>query len=543
MKKSIMRALSCLMTVAMLATLVCTATFTAAAAVIKLGDATGDGEINMKDVLAVRKYVGGLAVELDMAAADANDDGAVNMKDVLAIRKHVASIEELGVKSTVTYYEDYDPKSGIDYEDPTINFIEGTDNTLGVWWWQQTTDEEKIRTYMELFQKNQVTEIYYECYTWLYQDQTNAFNREALHNFVQLAEEYGMRVAAIYDDRSVLKGNQNKMALYQRVTFTEGDEYTLTCDISNLDGELALCFSDADDPVTDIAEGTFEYTFTAEKGMKYVMFAGDRSSYTVSNVKLTDNTVGDGANVLKNGDFSVDDTRSADFGWTTGNTESWTIADNVCTVQNGMIPFNRAVEGFLQYKSEYPDDALYAIHCDVEPKTEAEINSYVNNFIPVIAAARERGVPVELDLSCNMVNQGGNLVTYDHPEYGTIKGIYNIIAANCDGMILMSYRDTANGIYGCAAEAQKSAKIYHTRLVFGIEMGNSGEGDKVDFSDEGRYTAFSELYKLDQKLIDRDFGKEAGEEFAYGYAIHSEIPFKTLRIHWGEEIADPTIEA
>ena len=543
MKKSVLRLFSVCVTVALTVGLLCCFSLSASAATIKLGDANGDGEVNMKDVLLVRKYMAGSAVEMDMLAADATDDGAVNMKDVLAIRKHVAGIEKLGEKSTITYYEDYDPKSGIDYEDPTINFIEGTDKTLGVWWWNQTTDEEKIRDYMELFQKNQVTEIYYECYTWLYQDQTKEFNRAALHKFVSIAAEYGIRVAATYDDRSVLKGNENKMAMFQRVDFTEGNEYTLTGHIANLDGELGLVFSDADDVVTDIPEGDFEYTFTAEKGMKYIMFAGDRSSYTVSNVKLTDNTAGDGANLIKNGDFSVDDTRSADFGWTTGNAESWRIQDNAMTVKNALIPFNKAVEGFLVYKSEYPDDALYAIHCDVEPKTEAEINKYVDNFIPVIAAARERGVPVELDLSCNMVNQGGNYVTYEHPEYGTIKGIYNIIAANCDGMILMSYRDTTNGIYGCASEAQKSAKTYHTRLVFGIEMGNSGEGDKVDFSDEGRYTAFSELYKLDQKLIDRDFGKEAGGEFGYGFAIHSEIPFKNLRIHWGAEIDDPTVAA
>ena len=543
MKKTVIRSISLCLTLSLLVSLLCCFTLSASAATIKLGDANGDGDVNMKDVLLVRKYMAGTSVEMDMLAADATDDGAVNMKDVLAIRKHVAGIEKLGEKSTVTYYEDYDPKSGIDYEDPTINFIEGTDKSLGVWWWTQTVDEEKIRDYMEYFQKNQVTEIYYECYTWLYQDQTKTFNREALHKFVSLAKEYGMRVAALYDDRSVLKGNQNKMALFQRVNMNEGDEYTFTGTITNLQGELSLALNDNDDPIAPIPEGDFEVTFTAEKASKYVMLAGDRASYTLSNAKLVNKTAADGVNLIVNGDFTETDTRLAEFGWTTGNVESYEIADNAITVKNALIPFNKAVEGFLTYKSEYPDDDLYAIHCDVEPKTEAEINKYVNNFITAIAAARERGVPVELDLSCNMVNQGGNYVTYEHPEYGTIKGIYNIVAANCDGMILMSYRDTANGIYGCASEPQKSAKLYHTKLVFGIEMGSSGEGDKVDFSDEGRYTAFSELYKLDQKLIGRDFGREEGEEFLYGYAIHSEIPFKSLRIHWGAEIDDPTVAA
>lgn len=57
-----------------------------------LGDATGDGAVNMKDVLAVRKFVAGLTSEIDVAAADTNGDGRVNMKDVLNVRKIVAGI-------------------------------------------------------------------------------------------------------------------------------------------------------------------------------------------------------------------------------------------------------------------------------------------------------------------------------------------------------------------------------------------------------------------------------------------------------------------
>ena len=56
------------------------------------GDANGDGSVNMKDVLAIRKYVAGIAGELDLAASDMNGDGSVNMKDVLAVRKVIAGI-------------------------------------------------------------------------------------------------------------------------------------------------------------------------------------------------------------------------------------------------------------------------------------------------------------------------------------------------------------------------------------------------------------------------------------------------------------------
>ena len=56
------------------------------------GDANGDGEINLKDVLAARKYVAGMETEIDLVASDVNKDGAVNMKDILLIRKFIAGI-------------------------------------------------------------------------------------------------------------------------------------------------------------------------------------------------------------------------------------------------------------------------------------------------------------------------------------------------------------------------------------------------------------------------------------------------------------------
>ena len=56
------------------------------------GDANGDGEINLKDVLAARKYVAGMEADIDLVASDVNKDGAVNMKDILLIRKFIAGI-------------------------------------------------------------------------------------------------------------------------------------------------------------------------------------------------------------------------------------------------------------------------------------------------------------------------------------------------------------------------------------------------------------------------------------------------------------------
>ena len=57
-----------------------------------LGDANGDGAVNMKDVLLARKYLADIEVEINLDAADVNEDGSVNMKDILDMRKFLAEL-------------------------------------------------------------------------------------------------------------------------------------------------------------------------------------------------------------------------------------------------------------------------------------------------------------------------------------------------------------------------------------------------------------------------------------------------------------------
>ena len=59
---------------------------------ILYGDANGDGAVNMKDVLILRKFLAGIDVSYVEINSDVNGDGAVNMKDVLILRKFLAGI-------------------------------------------------------------------------------------------------------------------------------------------------------------------------------------------------------------------------------------------------------------------------------------------------------------------------------------------------------------------------------------------------------------------------------------------------------------------
>ncbi len=61
------------------------------------GDATGDGKVDMKDVLLLRKLLTGLVTpdSVNQANADATGDGKIDMKDVLKLRKFLTGLDTL----------------------------------------------------------------------------------------------------------------------------------------------------------------------------------------------------------------------------------------------------------------------------------------------------------------------------------------------------------------------------------------------------------------------------------------------------------------
>ena len=55
-----------------------------------LGDSNGDGEINVKDAISIRRIItGGYGEVVNEEAADANKDGKIDVKDVVMIRRFV----------------------------------------------------------------------------------------------------------------------------------------------------------------------------------------------------------------------------------------------------------------------------------------------------------------------------------------------------------------------------------------------------------------------------------------------------------------------
>lgn len=84
-----------------------TAKFAVEPAKIIYGDVTGDGEVNIKDVIILRKYIekfdystGTSSVDIE-AGADANGDGTIDMNDVNLIREYIAKYNYSTGTSTV----------------------------------------------------------------------------------------------------------------------------------------------------------------------------------------------------------------------------------------------------------------------------------------------------------------------------------------------------------------------------------------------------------------------------------------------------------
>ena len=72
------------------------------------GDVNGDGELNSKDVTAIRRYLANFDYDTGVSSveifpgADANGDGEVNSKDVTILRRYFANFDyDTGVSTVV----------------------------------------------------------------------------------------------------------------------------------------------------------------------------------------------------------------------------------------------------------------------------------------------------------------------------------------------------------------------------------------------------------------------------------------------------------
>ena len=189
---------------------------------------------------------------------------------------------------------------------------------------------------------------------------------------------------------------------------------------------------------------------------------------------------------------------------------------------NGNTYLKSAADDYLGYVAEYPDDKLNGLHFDVEGKTTRQ---FVNNMVAQFADARERGVPLAMDVNCAMDATAG--------ELNGVTGIYNIIAANVDTLTLMSYKDSFGRIWSLGKNALAAAKAQGCRVVFGVETGDYSSGaapHKATFNDPSdEFAQEDKEYMYDQLAQVYAELKKDPPAGGFGVAVHQHEDWYNLR--------------
>lgn len=156
------------------------------------------------------------------------------------------------------------------------------------------------------------------------------------------------------------------------------------------------------------------------------------------------------------------------------------------------------------------------VHIDVEPYLNSEYNTnptkVIEKYQDSLSYAIKTSKSLKLTLSVD-IPFWFNQIQYNN-KYG--KGVLaEWIIKKVNEVVIMAYRDSAYGDNGIIKIVQKNmdiAKKYNTKLIIGVETGESGEGNNITFFEEGHKYMMDELKQVsDYYKSSKNFG---------GFAIH-----------------------
>ena len=544
------------------------------AAKVIYGDANGDGELNMKDVLTIRQYVAGLTSAIDRTAADLNRDGCVDMKDVLGMRRCIAGLDEWptdGGESEASLAEPSDASEPVSEsapsEAPSQESSEPLDDTIiydaDV---DVTLTPSPGRTYSNAgigwaFELEHMTYGIAEYYTLTVQMEAesedyiypillggndaaeawpgNGFDCDYRVSAGGITTVFGTVAGSVFDNA--------KSAPKQLFFYSERGSNTIVLTHITIQVIRRVNEPTTTAPPTvattlptaaptrpsDLTRPTGTDAYTVVDGVPYITFRsyGDEGTLGVwwwGGDDATDPVTCE--NYLRflyqNG---VDEIFFYGYYWTytsEGRDQLHTFvqkanaygmvvsliydeADAIASRRN--LEMTRIANNYLTYCAAYPTDQMNGIHFDVESHTADEKIEYM---VSQFAAARERGVYITMDLNCGWDSD----ITYNG-----ITGFKNIVAANVDCLSLMSYRDRADLIWSMGSNWLTAAKTYGTKITFGVETGDSREGNSVDFSAESKREVCTELAEVYRRLA------EDHPTGGYGLAVHHVSVWYNLR--------------
>lgn len=351
-----------------------------------LGDTNLDGNIDMKDVLTMRKAIASIAVSsYNKDNADCNRDGNVDMKDVLLLRKFIAKLITSfdDITTTTTSKTGTTTSRQTPTGPTTISFDTDTKNgSLGVWWWNNNSAQNasSYNTILNFLEDNHCTEIY----LW-----ASGMTNTQITTFIRDCASRGIRVA-----------------------------------------------------------------------------------------------------------------------WLSGDV-SWILPGN-----NG---FNNFYNEFITYQNQAPSDAkFYGIHLDVEPHQNGQLSNEV----------KWQYYATLVNTVTTKTHSDGYLVEWDIPfwtetltfgvDFGNQSNVNltEAVMSASDTVVLMSYRDTASAILDTGKEELALENSTNCKVVLGVELSPSSEGDFITFYEEGKAAMVSELSTVMSELRKKTLNE------GYGVALH-----------------------
>jgi hypothetical protein len=150
---------------------------------------------------------------------------------------------------------------------------------------------------------------------------------------------------------------------------------------------------------------------------------------------------------------------------------------------------------FKAYQASAPEQRRFAgVHLDIEPQQHPEygerrraiLEKYLD-LIMELSAELSGEYPMDIDISS----------WFDDPlpYRGENVPLYQALIAEANRVFVMSYRDTAEGMFDLAKDEIAVAAALGKTIVLGAEL-YSEEGDQVSYGEEGRAYMYEQLNLL-----------------------------------------------
>ena len=249
------------------------------------GDATADGAINMKDVLADRKYVADLGTELDFEAGDCNGDEEINMKDVLILRKYVAGLDASFAAYKMDDYAPFYLKT-LAQEQVVLSFYNEDASDLAVTWHTTRKNYRPVAQVVKAADGAQVdfaNAIEFAATTEEFKDLATLYDGEA--NAFEIVSKIGYKEQIDYTHRAILGGLEPNTTYVYRVGDGAkkiwSDTYTFTTRPETVEEFSFVWMSDTQ--VTDTRDQTashfmndaFKGASQVDPNFSFVLHGGD----------------------------------------------------------------------------------------------------------------------------------------------------------------------------------------------------------------------------------------------------------------------------